>query len=134
MRNHALGVMAVGLLATLQIRPVPVLHVVQVGTVAGGNRFDPIETVARIGDTVRFNNFGGIHNVQFEADSMSDSARGLLSAVMLGEKIAPLSSPLLLDSKEHYEFVVPPLPPARYPFVCLPHAASGMKGVLVVVP
>jgi plastocyanin len=53
---------------------------------------------------------------------------------MLGEKIAPLSSPLLLDSKEHYEFVVPALPPARYPFVCLPHAASGMKGVLVVVP
>lgn len=58
----------------------------------------------------------------------------LLEAAMPGEKIGPLSSPLLLDENDRYEIAVPALSPGRYPFVCLPHFAGGMRGTLVVVP
>ena len=104
------------------------------GGAGAGTRFEPGETRAQAGDTLRFVNLGGIHNVQFTADSISDSARRVLAQAMRGEKIGPLSGPLLLEPQERYEITVPALPPGRYPFVCLPHAAGGMKGVLVVLP
>ena len=99
------------------------------------NRFQPAAVEVRRGDTIRFvNSAGGPHNVQFLADSIPEEPRRLLDTAMPGDKIGPLSSPLLLEEGEVYQFVVPALPPGRYPFVCLPHAASGMKGVLVVMP
>ena len=50
---------------------------------------------------------------------------------MGGEKIGPLSSPLLLDPGEPYTFVVPALKPGKYPLYCLPHLAN-MRGSLIV--
>ena len=98
----------------------------------GGSRFLPAETIARAGDTLRFiNGTGGPHNVQFDGDSIPGGSRLLLDRAMGGEKIGPLSSPLLVNEQEVYEFIVPALPPGRYPFVCLPHAAQ-MRGALVI--
>ena len=99
------------------------------------SRFVPGETSARAGDTLRFiNQTGGPHNIQFFVDSIPESARALLEAAMPGEKIGPLSSPLLLDEHARYDIAVPALPPGRYPFVCLPHFASRMLGAIIVVP
>lgn len=99
------------------------------------NRFNPEIVEARGGDSLRFvNGPGGPHNIEFVADSIPEPARSLLARAMPGEKIGPLSSPLLLDPDEAYGFRLPALPPGRYPFHCLPHVALGMRGVLVVRP
>ncbi len=98
-----------------------------------GNEFVPRQTIARAGDTLRFvNGNGGPHNVQFVTDSIAAAARRLLDRAM-GDKIAPLSGPLLLDPDETYIFVVPAIAPGRYPFFCLPHQAA-MRGALIVEP
>lgn len=97
------------------------------------SRFLPAVTTASPGDTLRFlNQSGGPHNIQFFADSISVEARRLLEAAMPGEKIGPLSSPLLVLDNATYEIAVPALPPGRYPFVCLPHFGSRMLGSLVI--
>ena len=97
-----------------------------------GNEFRPSIVQARAGDSVRFvNGNGGPHNIAFVADSIAEPARTLLTQAMKGEKIGPLSSPLLLDPAESYAFVVPALPPGRYPLFCAPHLAN-MRGELRV--
>ena len=120
--------------ASPAIRPAAQVHEVRMGS-RGGNRFDPVTTTARAGDTVRFiNGSGGPHNVQFFADSIPDPARDLLDRAMPGEKIGWLTSQLFLDRDEVYDIVVPALAPGRYPFVCLPHYSGHMTGAIVVVP
>lgn len=133
MRGLVLGGLVAGALTGAFLRPAATLRVIRMGG-ASGARFEPVETQAQAGDTLRFLNLGGFHNVEFLADSISDSARRLLARAMPGERIGPLSSPLLLEPQERYEITVPALPPGRYPFVCLPHAAGGMQGLLVVLP
>jgi plastocyanin len=97
------------------------------------SRFLPAETSASPGDTLRFiNQSGGPHNIQFFVDSIPEAAGRLLEAAMPGEKIGPLSSPLLVLDNHIYEIAVPALPPGRYPFVCLPHFGSRMLGALVI--
>ena len=97
-----------------------------------GNEFRPRQVQAHPGDSVRFvNGNGGPHNIAFAADSISPTALALLTAAMKGEKIGPVSSPLLLDPAESYAFVVPALPAGRYPILCVPHMAN-MRGELRV--
>ena len=97
-------------------------------------RFEPAIIEAHAGDSLRFvNGVGGPHNVQFAADSIPGPMRAKLERAMGGDKIGPLSSPLLIDRGESYGFRIPDLEPGQYPFFCLPHMAS-MRGVLVIVP
>jgi plastocyanin len=97
------------------------------------NRYEPAVISVRPGDTVRFSNArGGPHNVEFFADSISQDAQRLLAAAMPGDKIGPLSSPLLILDDSAYEVTVPALAPGRYAFVCRPHFAAGMRGAMVV--
>lgn len=99
-----------------------------------GNSFRPAEIHVRPGDSVRFvNGNGGPHNVKFVDDSISAAAKELLTKAMGGEKIGPMSSPLLLDLGETYAFVVPALVPGSYPLYCLPHVAQ-MRAKLIVDP
>lgn len=129
-----LGGMAGYLLAASPAVAPARVHEVHMGS-RGANRFDPAITTARAGDTVRFiNGSGGPHNVQFFADSIPDPARDLLDRAMPGAKIGWLTSQLFLDPDEVYDIVVPAVVPGRYPFVCLPHYAGHMTGVIVVVP
>jgi plastocyanin len=97
-----------------------------------GNEFRPSQIQVRPGDSVRFvNGNGGPHNVMFVGDSIASAPRKALEAAMKGEKIGPLSSPLLLDAREAYAFVVPDIPDGGYLLVCLPHQAQ-MRASLVV--
>lgn len=97
------------------------------------NEFRPNVVQARLGDTIRFvNGNGGPHNVAFAADSISAAARRMLARAMLGEKLGPVSGPLLFDPAEVYAFVVPKdLPAGRYPLLCVPHMVN-MRGELRV--
>jgi plastocyanin len=105
-----------------------VTHTVQLQN----NRFSPAEIRARVGDTLHFKNTpGGLHNVQFHADSIAPRARALLDSAMPGKKIAPLASPLLILEDETYTMRVPALPEGRYPLFCSPHFGN-MRGALVV--
>ena len=99
-----------------------------------GNSFRPAEIHVRAGDSLRFvNGNGGPHNVRFVDDSISAPAKALITKAMGGEKIGPMSSPLLLDPGELYAFVVPALSPGKYPLYCLPHVAQ-MRASLIVDP
>ena len=130
LRGMAVATPALVLLAGLQAAPAAAVREIRMTS-----RFVPAEISARAGDTLRFiNQAGGPHNIQFFVDSIPESARVLLEAAMPGEKIGPLSSPLLLGEHDRYDIAVPALPPGRYPFVCLPHFASRMLGTLIVVP
>jgi plastocyanin len=109
----------------------PVTHEVRMS----GNGFHPATVEAHAGDSVRFvNGPGGLHNIEFVADSIPKALRSRLAAAMPGEKIGPLSSPLLLSAGEVYQFRLPELPPGRYPFICLAHVAVGMRGAVIIVP
>lgn len=106
----------------------PATHVVRMT----GTSFVPAETRVRAGDTVRFvNGMGGPHNVEFVGDSIPAAARKLIDAAMPGDKIGPLSGPLVLDEDETYTVVVPDLTPGRYAYFCRPHLAN-MRGGLTV--
>lgn len=98
-----------------------------------GNEFRPRVVQARAGDSVRFvNGNGGPHNIAFAVDSIPEAARALLAQAMQGEKLGPVSGPLLFDPAESYAFVVPAeLLPGRYPLLCVPHMAN-MRGELHV--
>lgn len=94
-------------------------------------RFVPATVSARAGDMVRFVNAQDmLHNVQFEADSISASAREQLNGAMPG-KIGPLTTPMFLKQGDVFELVLPALPPGRYPFLCSPHWGT-MRGALEV--
>ena len=130
LRGSAVTPALVLLLAALRAAPAATVREIRMTS-----RFVPAEISARAGDTLRFiNQTGGPHNIQVFVDSIPESARVLLEAAMPGEKIGPLSSPLLLGEHDRYDIAVPALPPGRYPFVGLPHFASRMLGTLVVVP
>ena len=98
-------------------------------------RFEPAVIEAHAGDSLRFvNGTGGPHNVEFVADSIPAPMRALLEHALPGEKIGPLSGPLLISTGETYAFRIPALEPGRYPFVCLPHMTNNMRGVLIILP
>lgn len=112
----------------LQVKD-PTVHTIRLT-----GRFDPAIIEAHAGDSLRFvNGMGGPHNIQFVVDSIPVSMRPLLERAMPGDKIGPLSSPLLIDNGEAYGFRIPDLEPGHYPFFCLPHMAN-MRGVLIIVP
>ena len=115
-------------MTTLGLRRTPQTVVVRLE----GNEFRPRVVQAHPGDSVRFvNGNGGPHNMAFAVDSIPLAAIALLTTAMKGEKLGPVSSPLLLDPAESYAFVVPDLPAGRYPILCVPHMAN-MRGELRV--
>ena len=127
-RTAAVGLgLGLALAAALGVQRAPQTIVVRMQ----GNEFRPRIVQAHPGDSVRFmNGNGGPHNIAFAVDSISAAALTLLTAAMKGEKIGPVSGPLLLE-EESYAFVVPALPAGRYPILCVPHMTN-MRGELRV--
>jgi plastocyanin len=111
---------------------VPTTHEVRlVGSTDGGYRFEPAEITARSGDSVAFLAVsGGPHNVAFDSAGLTPLATRRLDE-RLQRKIAPLSGPLLANG-DRYAISLEGVPAGRYPFVCMPHIALQMKGVMVV--
>ncbi|HEX9564387.1 MAG TPA: plastocyanin/azurin family copper-binding protein [Gemmatimonadaceae bacterium] len=130
------GLLAVVAIVLLNATAAESTHVVRLS----GNRFTPGEVTVRAGDSLRFVNGGGFHNIAFREDILSPSQRRLLDSVMPGREEfrkfgeVPLASPLLITTDEVYALQLPALPPGRYEYFCAPHVGAGMKGTVVVVP
>jgi len=95
-------------------------------------RFLPATVTARAGDVLLFKVVNGPpHNVVFEGEGLSHRSRDLLNAA-LPRRTADLTGPLLARAGVEYRVVVPPLPPGRYRYFCLPHRAYDERGEVVI--
>jgi len=98
-----------------------------------GYRFEPADVKIHEGDAVRFTMVtGGPHNISFDPATISDpTAKAQLDANM-DNKMAELSSPMLMNPNEQYVISFAGVKPGTYPFHCTPHLAMGMKGTVTV--
>ena len=95
-------------------------------------QFLPPTVTANAGDVLLFTVVSGApHNVVFEPEGLSARSRDLLNAA-LPRRTADLTGPLLVRTGAEYRVVVPPLPPGRYRYFCLPHRAYDERGELIV--
>lgn len=95
-------------------------------------RFLPATITAKAGDVLLFKVVSGPpHNVVFEGEGLSRRSRDLLNAA-LPRRTADLTGPLLTRAGAEYQVVVPPLPPGRYRYFCLPHRAYDERGEVVI--
>ena len=99
---------------------------------ASGYKFEPANLTVKAGDAVKFIMVtGGPHNVAFQ--NVTDAtAKAQLDANMPGAKIGELSSPMLMQPNESYVVSFGNVPAGTYNFICTPHAAMNMKGVITV--
>ena len=95
--------------------------------------FVPAELTIAAGDAINFHNVsGGPHNVQFFPDSIPAGSAEALDAGMPGDKLGPLSGPLLAEPNAVYSITFVGTPAGEYKFTCLPHMALGMHGKVTV--
>ncbi len=105
------------------------VHEVKMRGTAKGFFYEPEQLTIRRGDKVRFLMVdGGPHNVDFANQKIPGTATallekdGLVTGVLLQ---APGQAAEIIFTK-HY-------PPGDYHFLCTPHAALGMKGMIRIV-
>jgi len=97
-----------------------------------GYRFDPADVTIKSGDALRFINVtGGPHNIAFDPETMPADAKAQLDANM-DNKMADLSSPMLMNPNENYVISFGGVKPGKYTFHCTPHLAMNMKGSVTV--
>ncbi len=99
---------------------------------ATGYRFEPANLTVKAGDAVKFINVsGGPHNVAFP--SITDpAAKAQIDANMPGTHMGELSGPLVMQPNEAYTVSFANVPAGAYNYICTPHAAMNMKGVITV--
>src|SRR4051812_18099824 len=97
-----------------------------------GYRFEPADIKIKAGDAVKFVMVtGGPHNVAFDPTTIPAAGKAQLDANM-DQKMAELSSPLLMNANESYVISFGGVAPGSYPFHCTPHLAMNMKGTITV--
>lgn len=105
-----------------------VVEMVQDGTTF---KFSPAELTIKAGDAVTFKSVsGGLHNVQFNGDSIPAGAAAVLDAAITNKQ-GPLAS-ALLNTGEEMTINFAGAPVGEYRFTCLPHMAMGMHGKITV--
>lgn len=99
---------------------------------ASGYRFDPANLTIKTGDAVKFVMVsGGPHNVAFQ--NIADAAvRAQLDANMPGQHMGEDSGPMIMQPNEAYTVSFGKIPAGTYDYVCIPHQALNMKGVITV--
>lgn len=99
---------------------------------ATGYKFDPANITVKQGDAIKFTMVsGGPHNVAFQ--NVTDAAaKAQLDANMPGQKLGELSGPFVMQPNETYVISFAKVPAGKYDFICTPHLAMGMKGVVTV--
>ncbi len=116
------SVLSIGALAPLPA-PHASAHTVQIRMTrdSTGTRFyfEPSTVSVYAGDTLRFVNGAGMHNVDFLADSNPAGVR------------LPAATPVAKHQGDHLDLVLH-LPPGRYVYVCDPHVREGMVGHVIV--
>ena len=99
---------------------------------ATGYKFDPANITVKQGDAIKFIMVsGGPHNVAFQ--NVTDAAaKAQLDANMPGQKMGELAGPMVMQPNEAYVVSFAKVPAGKYDFICTPHAAMNMKGVITV--
>ena len=94
--------------------------------------FVPARIVARPGDVLLFRVVSGSpHSVVFlEADMPPEAVRAWTAA--MPRRVAPLTSPILIEAGLEYRIVVPEVAAGIYRFVSLPRLAYDMRGEVEV--
>jgi plastocyanin len=107
-------------------------HTVRMVGDAQGYRFDPANITVKRGDAVKWLMVsGGPHNVSFDANGIPGGAQAQLSANMPNQQ-GPLASPMMMNANEEYTVSFAGVPAGAYNYVCTPHLAMNMKGVVTV--
>jgi plastocyanin len=107
-------------------------HTVRMVGDAQGYRFEPATITVKRGDAVKWLMVsGGPHNVAFDANGIPSGAQTQLSANMPNQQ-GPLSSPMMMNANEEYTVSFAGVPAGTYNYVCTPHLAMNMKGVVTV--
>ena len=97
-----------------------------------GYKFEPANLTIKQGDAVKFiMTSGGPHNVAFQGVTDA-AAKAQLDANMSGAKMGELSGPMIMAPNEAYVVSFAKVPAGTYAFICTPHAAMNMKGVITV--
>ena len=95
-------------------------------------KFEPADITIKSGDAIKFIMVsGGPHNVAFDPTTVPAESKAQLDGNM-DQKMAELSSPLLMNPNEAYVVSFGGVKPGSYPFHCTPHLAMGMKGTITV--
>ncbi len=121
---------AAGAVATAA--PTGATHEVKMIGDATGYKFDPANITIKSGDQIKWVMVsGGPHNVAFQ--NVTDPAvSAQLDANMSGQKMGPLSGPMVMQPNETYTVSFAKIPAGKYDYICTPHAAMNMKGTVTV--
>jgi plastocyanin len=99
---------------------------------ATGYKYVPATLTIKSGDGIKYVMVsGGPHNVNF-INVTDPAVAAQLDANMPGAKMGPLNGPMLMQPNEAYIVSFGKIPPGKYDFQCVPHAALGMKGSVTV--
>jgi plastocyanin len=113
-------------------QPTGQTHTVRMVGDAQGYRFEPANITVKRGDAVKWLMVsGGPHNVAFAPDGIPAGAQAQLSANMPNQQ-GPLSSPMMMNANEEYTVSFAGVPAGAYNYVCTPHLAMNMRGVVTV--
>jgi plastocyanin len=97
-----------------------------------GYRFEPADVKIKAGDAIKFVMVsGGPHNVAFDPTTIPAAGKAQLDANM-DQKMAELSSPLMMNANESYVISFAGVAPGAYPYHCTPHLAMNMKGTITI--
>ena len=107
-------------------------HEVKMTGDATGYKFEPANITVKQGDAIKFIMVsGGPHNVAFQ--NVTDAtAKAQLDANMPGAKLGEASGPMIMAPNEGYTVSFAKVPAGKYEYICTPHAAMNMKGVITV--
>ena len=99
---------------------------------ATGYKFDPANITVKQGDAIKFIMVsGGPHNVAFQ-NVTNAAAKAQLDANMPGQKMGELTGPMIMTPNEAYTISFANVPAGKYDYVCTPHLAMNMRGVITV--
>jgi len=108
------------------------VHEVKMIGDATGYKYEPANLTVKSGDGIKFVMVsGGPHNVAFQ--NVADAAvRAQLDANMPGQHMGEASGPMVMQPNESYTVSFGKIPAGKYDYICIPHAAMNMKGIVTV--
>ena len=118
--------------AVARAEPTGTTHEVKMLGDATGYRFDPANITVKQGDAIKFIMVSGApHNVAFQ-NVTNPVAKAQLDANMPGQKLGELNGPMIMTPNEAYTISFANVPADKYDYVCTPHLAMNMRGVITV--
>jgi plastocyanin len=104
---------------------------VQMTNEGGTLRFEPKEITIAVGDTVKWTQTGGSHDIRFWPDSVPMGAVPLLNTAMK-DTVAALRTMRFPQGPATYTIVFAGMPKGVYKYYCGPHRMRGMIASITI--